>query len=292
MGEPEQQVTEEAQKRVRSQIEFPYADLERSEEMARLLSQIAGRSKIEQTQLAVEMNQTASGGTFRGRLGAARMFGLIETDQGEVWLSGRGHDLVNPESAAAARLEAFLSVPLYKVMFDNYQGYALPPAAAIERQMEQYGVPPKQKERARQVFQASAAHAGFIAANGKFSKPIIHAARAKEEIPADLGGGGSGGNSGGGDAGSVGGATNNGGEGAGFVAKHNQKALHPFIVGLLETLPAPQSEWSAEERANWLQTAASIFTLIYKDKGTGTVSVNHVPKENEPPKGGSETGGA
>jgi hypothetical protein len=40
-----------------------------------------------------------------------------------------------------------------------------PPPPAIERQVEQLGVSPKQKERARQSFMKSAQYAGFIDAS-------------------------------------------------------------------------------------------------------------------------------
>jgi hypothetical protein len=57
-------------------------------------------------------------------------------------------------------------------MYDQHEGNVLPPAAAIERQMEQLGVSPKQKERARQTFTKSAVFAGFIdSATGRFIKP-------------------------------------------------------------------------------------------------------------------------
>jgi hypothetical protein len=39
---------------------------------------------------------------------------------------------------------------------------------------------------------------------------------------------------------------------------------HPFIEGLLKTLPEPESDWPAAARVKWLQTAANIFDLIYK----------------------------
>jgi hypothetical protein len=42
--------------------------------------------------------------------------------------------------------------------------------------------------------------------------------------------------------------------------------LHPFIQGLLKTLPSPETEWSLGEQAKWLKTAASIFGLIYKSE--------------------------
>lgn len=202
MGDTEQ--TEQASSdassrtRVRSQIEFPYTDLERALDLAKKLHSEGGQAKIEQTQLAVAMDQSASGGTFRGRLGAAKMFGLINTEMGKVWLEPLGLKAIDATSEAAAKAEAFLNIPLYKAMFERYAGYALPHAAAIERQMETLGVPAKQKERARQAFAASAVTANYIAANGRFSKPSQIAAYPP---PTDLrqdGDTGSGGGGGGG----------------------------------------------------------------------------------------------
>jgi|SRR5579885_3055409 len=45
--------------------------------------------------------------------------------------------------------------------------------------------------------------------------------------------------------------------------------LHPFVQGLLKTLPEPESEWPAAARVKWLQTAANIFDLIYTGDGGG-----------------------
>jgi hypothetical protein len=68
----------------------------------------------------------------------------------------------------AARVEAFLNVELFRAMYD-----ALPPPA-IERQVAQLGVSPKQTERARQTFMKSAQYAGLIDASpGRFVKPGI-----------------------------------------------------------------------------------------------------------------------
>lgn len=244
-------------KRARSQIGFPYSDEERAVDMASVLLREGGQAKIEVVQLAAAMNQSASGGTFRGQLGAARMFGLVETDQGHVWLTPLGLRATDEQSASAAKAEAFLNIPLYRAMYDRYQGFALPPAAAIERQMESLGVPPKQKERARQAFASSAQYAGYISPNGRFVKPTLQGAPVKEEAAAPAPDTPSGGGGGGG--------------------RPPEDELHPFIQGLLKTLPVPHTEWSATDRANWLNTAASIFTLIYK--GDGTVTVTVTPKK-------------
>lgn len=38
---------------------------------------------------------------------------------------------------------------------------------------------------------------------------------------------------------------------------------HPLIIGLIETLPPPGSDFSPEKRTAWLDTMGSVFTLIY-----------------------------
>jgi hypothetical protein len=234
----------EGKKRFRSEIEFPYSDLESAVELAQTIHDKAG-SSCELEELAAWMGQTASGGTFRTRVGAARMFGLIETGQGRVTLTQAGRDALEGSGGErAARISAFLSVELFGVMYDQYKGNALPPPPAIERQMEQLGVSPKQKERARQTFMKSAQYAGFIdSSTGRFVKPGI---AQREEVPREdrkpeHERGGNGGNGGG------------------------PTDLHPFVQGLLKELPKAGAVWPEDQRKLWLDTAASIFKMIYKD---------------------------
>lgn len=40
-------------------------------------------------------------------------------------------------------------------------------------------------------------------------------------------------------------------------------SLHPFVQGLLKTLPKPESDWPVSKRVKWLQAASNIFDLIY-----------------------------
>jgi hypothetical protein len=53
--------------------------------------------------------------------------------------------------------------------------------------------------------------------------------------------------------------------------------LHPFIQGLLSSLPEPETNWTVEGRAKWLQAAANIFDLMYK--GTGEI---HITAKSDP----------
>lgn len=78
--------TADERKRFRSKMDFPYADLKSAVDLAQTIHSKAG-SSCSVEELAVWMGQTASGGTFRTRLGAARLFGLIETGQGRATLT-------------------------------------------------------------------------------------------------------------------------------------------------------------------------------------------------------------
>lgn len=243
-------------KRQRSQLAFPYADLQRSRDLSDKLAELGGAGAVELTQLAAAMNQTADGGTFRGRISAARMFGLIEFSGETAQLTDLGKDILDPMRAAAAKVTAFLRVPLYEKLYSEFQGYPLPPAAAIERKLVMLGLPQKQVDRARQAFAGSADFAGFINSNGRFVKPVV-SARAdpaddtrenpfKVDPDKDRGDG----------------KGRTGGGGGGWDEPPSGKN-HPLIQGLLVTLPEPGQEWSDSDRKAWLEMAESIFKMIY-----------------------------
>ena len=55
-------------------------------------------------------------------------------------------------------------------------------------------------------------------------------------------------------------------------------ALHPFVAGLIQTLPESDTVFLYENRRAWLQAAADIFDLLY------TVRVSLTDEEAEPEK--------
>jgi hypothetical protein len=255
----------------RSTIAFPYLDLDTGVEVARAVYSRAGRSACDLDELAAEMNQTMSG-AFRLKTGTARTFGLVEKDgRNSIKLTAVGQRIVTPDDERAARVDAFLSVPLYSKIYEIYRGNLLPPPKALEREMQTLGVAPKQTDKARQAFERSARQAAFFeSGEGRLVKPRLENAdrrsdeqKSAEQPPAD-------------DSQKRSGKGDTGGTGSGG---RGHSDLHPFIQGLLKTLPAaplegPAPEWSMRERVKWLRTAASIFGLIYSDDVGGEIAIS------------------
>jgi hypothetical protein len=236
----------------RSEIAFPYLDLDAGVEVAQKIYARAGISSCPLDELAAEMGQTTSSGNFRLKTATARVFGLVLKDgQSGIKLSDLGSDAISQDvgTSSDARSTAFLQVPLYLQIYEKYRGKLLPPTKALEREMQTLGVSSKQLDSARRAFQRSAKQAGFFnSGEDRLVKPKSNglsnvvpetidqpkSEKASSDLPHK----------------SAATATNVG--------------LHPFVQGLLQTMPEAGTVWEAEGRAAWLQTAANIFTLIYK----------------------------
>ncbi len=236
----------------RGALAFPYVDLDGAIEVAKAIWDKGGRP-LERDQLAAAMNLTANSGNFSIKIGAARQFGLIETAASKNQLTALGFDILDAARAPVAKARAFLEVPLYRKVYEEYRGRQLPPRPhGLENAFVTFGVAPKQKDKARHVFDRSARIAGFFpnpnedrlvappVADGDTetsssardsTQAVAPASTPKSLNPAIADG------------------------------------LHPFIRGLLETLPAPHDDFPAERRAKWLEAAANIFELLYKGDG-------------------------
>jgi hypothetical protein len=242
---------EEAQGR--STIKFPYLDQDDAVEVAKAIHTIAGKS-CERDQLAAHFNVAARGGAFSLRLLTAKLFGFINSDKGTLTLTPLGSRVCDPQQEKAARAESFLLVPLYKAIYDDYKGQTLPGNPGLETAMEQLGVAPKQRDKARQVFQRSATQAGYFAyGTSRLVAPAMKAAVEEEKSK-----------------------TEDGVEDEGEKEKPEKKKRHPFIEGLLDKLPVAETEWTMEGRKKWLQTASNIFDLMYtapSDEGELSVTL-------------------
>src|SRR5918992_4594579 len=148
-------------KRSRSTISFPYTDLAASERLARLVADNGGECTPEQ--LAGWLgHSTLNSGAYRNKVAAANLFGLIQSVRNRILLSELGERLLDEDRVRQARVDAFLSVPLYLRIFERHRGGRLPPTVGLEQEMVNAGVTRTQVRPARQVFLRSAEQAGFF----------------------------------------------------------------------------------------------------------------------------------
>jgi hypothetical protein len=153
---------DDSRKYERSSIAFPYGSLKDAEEIARSLHTKWGDS-AEIDQLAGGLQTTRGSGAFRAKIATARTFGVIDSRRGRLSLTALGKQLIDPKTAAAARVTAFLRVPLFKVLYEQHKSGVIPPDTALENEIRELGVSSRQTDRARQAFQRSAEQAGFFA---------------------------------------------------------------------------------------------------------------------------------
>lgn len=237
-----------AEGRQRSTIGFPYMDLASAIDLAEAIFKNVAAGQCDDDQLAAWSGQSSKSSTFRVQVYAARMFGILQGDPSHHSLTDLGLSVVDQLRTREAKVRSFLTVPLYGAIFERFKGGVLPPAAALEREIVALGVAPKQKERARQVFERSADQAGFFEhGRDRLVQPGV-AAGAYQAPPGDVvkDTGGSGGGGGGG---------NGGGDGG----------QDPLIAALIQKLPRPDpgKPWALAERVAWLKMTAMAFQMAY-----------------------------
>jgi hypothetical protein len=159
--EPAEDGVQGSTKYLRSTIAFPYSGLKDAEQIARALHDSWGGG-ASPDQLAAGLKASPRSGSFRVKLATARTFRVIAISRGNIALTDLGRKLIDPQTRAAARVEAFLTVPLFAALVNEYKGTMLPPDSGLEQKILDLGVSAKQTAKARQAFQRSAEMAGFF----------------------------------------------------------------------------------------------------------------------------------
>ena len=229
----------------RSTIKFPYGDLKEATGMAREVHDKFG-FQCGLDQLAAQIGMTTSSGSFRTKLATARSFGLFSGRRGtQVELTDLGRRIVDPSQAGAAKVEAFLNVPLYQSLHDRHNGGLLPGDSGIEEEMIQLGVTRKSAGRARQAFQRSAEYAGFFRQGRNrlvvppldtISEPVLEAEESQKphkEVTQE--------------------------------AQHpgTDSRAHPLLEGLWASLPPQGEAFSLEQQSDWIQMAELALKMVY-----------------------------
>jgi len=247
-GTVENMKTEEAGKRQRSSIAFPYMDLNEAITLAKAIHNNVGTGTCSAEQLAPWVKQSPTSSGFRSRLGASRLFGLINTDRSDsLSLNELGRLVVDAKREREGRARAFLNVPLYAAVHDKFKGSVLPPTAALQKELIALGVASTLSDTARRVLERSAEQAGFFEAGrdrlvmpgfvpqGEPSEPTV------DKTSSDAGG--------------------NGGDGT------DQLGLDPLLIALLKKVPSHDKGWPGPARVRWFRTFAMNVSQIYDGDG-------------------------
>jgi hypothetical protein len=225
-------------KRQQSAIPFPYIPLPDVVQLVRVVEQRGHTCRVEEA--AADLGQQMTSGAFRSRLSAGRMFGAIDIARRDVRLTDLGLAICNSQTEPAALADAFLRVPLYQKVYQQFAGTKLPPDEGIEQAILRLGVPAKQVAKARQVLFRSAETAGYFS-NGR-DRLIRPAASSLAPEP--------------------------GGALASRDAPVPQAEAvamgdHPLIKGLVAKLPAEGQRFTPRQRQRWLDAAKVNLELIY-----------------------------
>ncbi len=246
-----------------SALAFPYVDLDNAISVARSMLN-SGGVPCTREQLAGAMKLQLTSGSFIIKTGAARMFGLIESVQGKYQLTQLGFSIVDEAREKAAKAEAFLNVPLYRRVYDEFKGKQLPPRPhGLEQAFVKFGIPPKQKTNARLAFEKSARQAGYS---------TVDPDRLIEPILGPIGATGPTGPFGPPGATGITGPTGPTGPRGESAARFYgggpaiNEGLDQLIRGLLDRLPKAGQKWEIEKRVKWLQTLAANIDMVYESE--------------------------
>ena len=232
----------------RSKLSFPYSNLDETVRLAEAVYNEYG-SACDLSQLSASLETTVKSSKFRNQISAAKMFGIVQQHNKRVKLTDLGSAVVDPNRRAEAQVRAFLSVPLYQKLYENFDGQMLPQDTGLEAAMCTLGVTTKSVSRARQVFQKSAATAGFFASGpDRLVRPALSqddqtAPETSEssEQPASI-------------------------DGSGGALDRQAGHPDPLLSGLLSKLPH-NKPFTPSERAQWLELAKLALDMVYGEDG-------------------------
>lgn len=157
--------------RPRAAVSFPYYDLDSSVAVAEVLhTQAGGACTRDQIAPLLGYSGTKNGG-FVARIGAAKMFGLLEEGGGVLRLSPLSTKILSPVAAndvQRGKVEAFLGVELFLKVYERFKGQTLPSQTGLENLFRnEFKIGPAQLKTATRVLMESAQSAGFFDAAGR-----------------------------------------------------------------------------------------------------------------------------
>lgn len=240
--------------RGRSQVSCPYFDLDQSIKVADAVYSKGGGS-CTHDQLAHWLDYSSiRSGTYLTRISATKAYGLIESSGDKLSVTERGKAIlapVMPEDAVNAKVEAFLSVPLFSKVFEQFKGGQLPPDVGLTNLFRgTFKIVNDRIAPSVRIFLSAAEQAGMLVEkDGKqrLIKPSVIASGQpappkeddlKDSKPPEK--------------------TRGGGEGP-------PGGIHTAIVGVLRELPPPGSPFPAAKKQMFLTALKGVLDWVYPD---------------------------
>lgn len=258
-----------ATKSSRATVSYPYFDLESSVNVARAIHDKAGGACAADALAAHLGYKTTKSGTFQVRVSSAKQFGLIRVESnGNFVPTERAHKILSPvmpEDSLDAKADAFLSVELFRQIYERFVNNTLPPEVGVKNLLAQtFKISPDRIDPTARVFFDSADQAGFFKTGGdrtRLIRPASKVGEAQDKTkapehqappvdklktpPQNPGTGG-------------------GSDGTGGV--------HTAIIGLLRELPPAGAHWPKKKKDRFVKAFQATLDFIY-------------PSDDEPEEG-------
>lgn len=250
--------------RPRSEVSFPYYSLDAAAEVATKIHDQAGGS-CSRDQLAPMLGYSGTkNGGFLSKLGAARMFGLVEEVNGllrPTQLASQIYAPVQASDAQRAKVQAFLNVELFRKIYERFKGQPLPNSEGLENLLRtQLKVVPAQIKNALRVMQESAESAGFFDAAGRGRLVIPLSANTKAAAASQ------------GSGGQLEDATLSATATVGSSVKSDRQDqedegenVPPAIYGLIRDLPQEGTSMSTAKRQRLIKAFEASINWLYPD---------------------------
>lgn len=248
----------EKRARTVSGVSYPYFDNDASLRVGEVVQNVAGGSAAPDFLAAKLGYKSTRSGTFLTRVSAARLFGYVATSNGNFVVTERGRAALSPvmpDDAINAKMDAFMGVPLFAKLYQDFNGRQLPPDVGLRNLfLNTYKIVPDRVDDALRVFQRSAEQCGFFQhGRDRLIKPSAGVSlpqQASAPLPANNDpppppaerqrSGGGGGDSGGG--------------------------IHSAVIGLLRELPKQDESWTERERDDFLAAFTALVKFIFPAK--------------------------
>ena len=244
---------------VRSSIGYTYFNLNDSLELPKVVHEKGGGTCTPEQLVRLLGYTSVTSGTYQVRFSSARQFGFLRLENGVISVTERAYKILSPvmpEDSLIAKAEAFLSVELFKVVYDLYNGRPLPPEAGLRNLLlQQYGFSEDRAGPAVRVLMESAEQAGFFSVAGrtklifppipKNAQPEPEQAKVQEIAAEEQ-------------------RATERPKAPAVASVDTAPGVHSAIIGLLRDLPAPGTVWPTKQKKRFVKAFQATLDFVYQ----------------------------